>query len=262
MDKNKIIELLGKSDAVIKFADYCFKLCTEKDKNGNIKNFWATKLSDEVFAKYYKQVALDGLCIDGTHITIQSTGISYDYVAYKNKMLLVYPESRIDVQLVYSGDDFSVSKDSGKVEYQHKISNPFSQKDENIIGGYCVIKNRRGEFFTSLSKEEIDKHRKVAKTDYIWKEWLKEMSLKTIIKKACKTHFSDIFNNIEEIDNQNYDLDNSLDITIQQKQEIEDIKTIEALKIYYDDNKDSLTNREAFHKAITKRKEEIKAGVV
>jgi hypothetical protein len=33
------------------------------------------------------------------------------------------------------------------------------------------------------------------------------MCLKTIVKKACKMHFGDIFTGIEEMDNEQYDLD-------------------------------------------------------
>lgn len=32
------------------------------------------------------------------------------------------------------------------------------------------------------------------------------MCLKTIVKKACKLHFGDIFTGVEEMDNENYDL--------------------------------------------------------
>jgi hypothetical protein len=29
--------------------------------------------------------------------------------------------------------------------------------------------------------------------------------MKTVVKKACKIHFGDIYTNIEEMDNENYD---------------------------------------------------------
>ena len=120
-------------------------------------------------------------------------------------MYNVYPESVIDCQLVREGDEFDFSKESGKVIYTHKISNPFEKKE--IIGAYCIIKNKRGEFITILTKDDIDKHRKVAKTDYIWRQWFDEMALKTVVKKACKLHFADVYQNIEEVDNENYDLE-------------------------------------------------------
>ena len=148
-------------------------------------------------------------------------------------MLLVYPESIIDIQLVYDGDDIRFSKKSGSVDYSHTFSNPFDQNENKIIGGYCVIKNKRGEFLTLISKAEIDKHRKKAKTDFIWKEWFKEMALKTIMRKAVKMHFDDVFAKMDEQDNENYDLEKPINIELEWKQEVETIETMGELKEYY-----------------------------
>lgn len=191
-------------DMYIKYID---NIKVEKAKDGTLKNWWASKKDDDFYVDCFKKIEAAGLHFDGKHISIQNNGVSYDYVAYKNKMLLAYPESLLDVALVYKGDEFQVDKKSGKVEYTHKIANPFGHKDADIIGGYMVVKNKRGEFFTSLSLEEIDKCRKVAKTDTIWKQWFSDMCLKTIIKKAVKLHFDDVFKEMEEEDNKNYDLE-------------------------------------------------------
>ena len=188
------------------YIKYVTNLKTEKAKDGTFKNYWATKKDDEFYVDCFKKIEATGLHFDGKHISIQSNGVSYDYVAYKNKMLLAYPESLLDVALVYNGDEFAVDKKSGKVEYLHKIANPFGHKDDDIIGGYMVVKNKRGEFFTSLSLDEIQKCRAVAKTDTIWKQWFSDMCLKTVIKKAVKLHFDDVFKEMEEEDNKNYDL--------------------------------------------------------
>lgn len=194
-------------NAVELYCNYIETLKTEKGKDGKFKNWWATQKPDEWFVDCFKKVESVGLPFDGKHICLQNTGVSYDYVAYKNKMLLAYPESLLDVGLVYNGDEFSVDKKSGKVEYMHKIANPFGHKDDDIVGGYMVVKNKRGEFFTSLSLDEIQKCRAVAKTDTIWKQWFSDMCLKTVIKKAVKLHFDDVFKEMEEEDNKNYDLE-------------------------------------------------------
>lgn len=235
MNKKNIINLLDNVDGAEKFAAYVVRLYLEQ-KNGKPKNYWIQNKKEEEMAELFKRVAKDGLVFDGVHITLQSTGISYDYVAYKNKMLLAYPDSKVDVQLVYEGDDFSVAKETGSVIYSHKIQNPLSQKSDHIIGGYCVIQNKRGDFITLLSKEDIDQHRKVAKTDYIWKMWPKEMALKTVIKKACKQHFDDLYEGINEKDNENYDLDLPLDVDLKHKQAIEEINTIPDLTDYWREN--------------------------
>ena len=258
MNPNNIRELLidYNNDDVDIYINYLNHLVNEKKGNTH-KNPWMSHRPDSWLADAYKLVSKDNLAFDGKHITIQSTGISYDYVAYKNKMMNIYPESLIDVQLVKAGDKFKFSKESGHVTYQHEIVNPFG--DSDIIGAYCVIKNKRGEFLTTLSREEIDKHRKVAKTDFIWKNWFNEMVMKTIIKKACKTHFSDAYHNIETLDNEQYDLEQPLGISIDTKTAIEAIETLEALREYYFSNKEANNGvLEDFNKACADKKQSIK----
>lgn len=263
MNAEKLKQLL--SDREPKKVDIYIKYCLflesevhlKGDKKGQKKNKWMYHKSEEDLANYYNIVRNDGLEFDGKHITIQSTGISYDFIAYKNKMMLVYPETIFDVQLVREGDSYQFQKNSGKVAYKHEILNPFENKP--VIGGYAVIKNSRGEFATFLSEKDFQKHRKVAKTDYIWNQWPDEMRMKTIVKKACKIHFEDMFRVIEEQDNKQNDLENSLDIPIEVKQAIEKIDNKEDLSKYYKENCDKNPGiKPAFHVAITKRLEEIK----
>lgn len=248
MKKEEIIALLSdhNQEQVETFAAYCVRLSLD------VKNQWMKSKTAESMATLFKRVAKDGLVFDGVHITLQSTGISYDYIAYKNKMLLAYPESMVDVNLVREGDTFNVARESGAVVYSHNIADPFGNKE--IIGGYCVIKNKRGEFLTILSKEDFDKHRKVARTDFIWKQWFAEMCLKTLIKKAVKQHFADVYENIETIDNENYDLEQPLGLDLKLKQEIEKINTLPELAKYYAKNKGKGKD---FDKAISLKKEEL-----
>lgn len=215
------------------FGAYCQKLLVEKNKDGTRKNGWFEHKTPSELADVFKRVANDGLVFDGKHVTFQSTGVSYDYVAYKNKMLKAYPESKIDIGTVAKEDEVSFEKVDGTVIYRQIIKNPFqSPTEETIIGAFCVIKNSRGDFLTTLSKEEIEKHRKVARTDYIWKAWFKEMVLKTVIKKACKQHFDDVTEKMDEDDNKNNDITNPLDLELQYKQEIDQLDTLEELDAY------------------------------
>lgn len=261
MDHNKIKTLLSDFDQgeVEIFTNYCNKLLNEKKKDGGQwvdKNPWMKQRSDAQLVEFFKMVAKDKLEFDGKHITLQKTGVSYDYVAYKNKMFLAYSETLIDVQLVHESDKFSFSKDSGKVNYKHEIINPFG--DEKLVGCYCVIKNKRGEFLTMLSMAEIDKHRKVAKTDFIWKAWFDEMVLKTVIKKACKNHFADIFQNMETLDNEQNDVEQPLGISIETKQDIENIHTVPELYEYSKKNKSAnMGVLKDFTKALGARKAQI-----
>jgi len=242
------------------YINYLVELSIAKDRNKKLKNPWFKYRTDQELINNFKKVATDGLSIDGEHITLQSTGISYDYIAFKNKMMITYPESVIDVGLVYKDDTFKFEKQSGKVVYTHQINNPFNQDENNIIGGYCVIKNKRGEFITILSKDNIEKHRKVARTDSIWKAWYHEKCLVVIIKKACKQHFQDIYQNIETIDNENYDLSKSLEVDIDDKSSIESITTIEELRQYWKDHKGINAGvLKEFNELLAKRKDEIES---
>ena len=262
MEKAKIIDLLKKKGHeetnAEKFAAYIIKLTLEKDRQtGKLKNEWIQSYKEEKVIELYERVAEDGLIFDGTNITLQKTGISYNYIAYKNKMLLAYPESKVDVQLVYKDDMFQVGKESGSVVYSHTITKPFENKKEDIIGGYCVIKNKRGETLTLLSKEDIEKHRKVSKMDNVWQEWYVEMCLKTLIKKGCRNHAADIFEAIERKDNENYDLENPLELDLALKQKIDACKDMVELTAVYNAHKGKVTNAAPFNLAISIKKQEL-----
>lgn len=223
------------------FASYCLRQLLEKDKKtGKDKNPFMKTKTAIALSNLFRRVGAEGLVFDGKHISLQNIGISYDYVAYKNKMLTAYPESKIDMSVVNEGDETKFSKDNGKIVYTHNVGDPFDDK-KDIIGAYCIIKNSRGEFLTTLNKEDIAKHRKVAKTDYIWSAWFKEMVLKTVLKKACKYHFDDIFEGMNEIDNETIDLSKVETVRepVDAKEveavikKIESIKVLATLKDYY-----------------------------
>lgn len=257
MEQETIVNLLkGQNpEHVEKFAAYCMSLLKAVDRvTKEPKNPWMKFNTEQRLADLFRRVAKEGLVFDGKHVTLQSTGVSYDYVAYKNKMLLAYPESLIDLALVYEGDDFMFQKDSGKVKYEHVIKDPFNQSETNIVGGYCVIKNKRGEFLTLMGKADIQKHRIVAKTDSFWKKWFKEMVLKTVIKKACKFHFDDIYKDMEEADEANFDMEIPVDLELQWKTEIDALKTMQALKTYYVKNKGK---GKAFDQYVSLRKQQL-----
>ena len=219
------------------YVRYCQELKLEKNKGGYPKNAFMHKITVPTLVSLFTRVAQTGFFIDGKNITLQSPGrVALSYVAYKNMMLRAYPETKIDVGIVYDKDDFTCSKEDGNVTYIHKVHDPFGN-DKEIVGGYCVIKNNRGEFLTTLNKQDIEKHRKVAKTDYIWSAWYEEMVRKTLIKKGCKFHYEDIYQDFEEIDNENYQLENPLDIDIEIKKEIDQAVTNEDLQNIYMKNK-------------------------
>ncbi len=244
MNSHTLLNLLSdyKKELVEQFIKYIEKWITDPKSK-----FTFDKYSEWDYAEMFRKIANEWLVFDWIHVTLQSTGISYDYVAYKNKMLIAYPDTKMDVNLVYEWDEFSFEKNSGVITYTHKFANPFSKKEADIIGAYAIVKNKRGEFITLLSREDLEKHKRSAKTDFIWKAWFSEMCMKTVMKKACKTHFWDIYTSIEEMDNQNYDPTRVNDW----QDDLDEIETIEALSIYYMKNK---WQGKDFDKAVSEKK--------
>lgn len=195
------------------FKDYVNTLRTQKVKDKNtgqwvLKSPWANSKDDNWFNTLYEKNKLTGLLFDGVHITINQHGLSYDYIAYKNRLLIAYPETQISFSEVYADDNFSFGQSENGVTYNHTFSNPFNRDTRNIIGAYCVIKNKRGHFLTLLDKAEIDKHKSIAKTQQIWNKWELEMIYKTIIKKGTRIHYEDIYQVLNDEDNKNIDLSN------------------------------------------------------
>ena len=263
--QEQIVELLADENKVDaeRFAAYCQRIKMEKDKRGAPKYPFMQAKSAKELAQLFRRVKQDGLVFDGKHVTLQSTGITYDYVAYKNKMLGVYPETKFDLAVVVKGDTFTSSNEDGKLTYKHVVADPFAEKQE-IIGAFCVIRNQRGDFLTTLNAADIKKHRAVAKTDSIWSAWFKEMVLKTVIKKATKYHFDDIFANLNETDNESIDLETvilpeedraKIDETVKA---IEACKTMDALQDYFKRLPPQLVKNDEVFEAYTGMKEELK----
>ena len=216
MDYKKIKSDLTEYDSVRVgiFLNYLKDLANDVDKNGQLKNWWIKDLTETHAVNLFKMVAIDNIYIDGIDVTFAFKGrimVQYNYQAYKNRLLNVYPETKFDVQLVHRGDEFMFEKKSGNVFYTHKFGNLF-ERDREIIGVYCIIKNSRGEFIETLNMDEIEKMRRVAKTDNIWKNWFGEMAIKSVLKRACKRHFKDVTQNMDQIDNEINDL-SKLDVS-------------------------------------------------
>lgn len=249
----------------IKVNDLCnYIKSLKEDKNSKDNSFkckWFSFLDSEKVANLFKKAVDDGLWIDGKHVVIENRGgkigLSYDYIAYKNKLLNIYPEAKIDFDVVYKDDDFSFQKKDGKVFYSHKLNNPFSNPDNDIVGSYCVIKIATGDFLVTLDRTEINKIRKKAKTDTVWNEWFKDMCIKSAIKKLVSKHFNDVYSGIIEEDNKDSNVDNPIDIEDEIKGEIGKIETLDGLKKYYEDNKSKVTNSKSFIQMLSMRKEEL-----
>jgi hypothetical protein len=144
----------------------------------------------------------NGFALDGVNYVISGNRMYMPtYKAFKNKIYMVYPESEVDVQVVRKGDTYHFAKESGSAIYSHDLADPFEHDDLPVIGAYCVIKNKRGEFLETLNKRDYEAMRNASKSPKTWDSWPSEFWRKSVIKRACKTHFNDITSAIEEQDN-------------------------------------------------------------
>lgn len=145
----------------------------------------------------------NGFALDGVNYVLTGNRMYMPtYKAYKNKLYMVYPDTIIDLQLIREGDKYSFAKESGSVVYSHQIGDPFAIAEPKIIGAYCIIRNKRGEFLETLNASDYKAMRDSSKTPSTWDKWASEFWLKSVIKRACKRHFNDITSVIDEKDNE------------------------------------------------------------
>jgi hypothetical protein len=243
------------------YVAYIGTLKNDKDKDGKLIAWWSVKITDEQFADIFKKVAVTGLYIDGDSITLtfrKKLIPTFDYHAYMNKVILSYPKTIFDFQIVYEGDKFSFKKQSGKVIYTHEIVDPFNTQ-KKIKGGYGVIKNKKGEFIEFLTMDDITKMKNTSTMKTIWDTWFDRMVLKSIIKRICNIHFKDIVKEIEIIDNETNDLDRT-NIPEDIQKQIDNAKVETDLTDIYNANVGDIEDVEAFVNLLAKRKKEILNG--
>lgn len=128
------------------------------------------------------------------------------YQGYIYTLKKHFPNLDIKVGIVKKGDLFEVKKFNNNDEFKHEIKNPFGKK-EDIEGIYCYISNGNLSNITLMSLDEINKIKSKAKTQTIWAEWYEQMAIKAIIKRACKINFAGIVDNLNEVDNEDFDLE-------------------------------------------------------
>lgn len=182
---------------------YVQKKIGEKAKNNSGQ--WVAKynFAPDFLLQSIAECVDNGFGLDGVNYVLTGNRMYMPtYKAYKNKIYMVYPDTVIDLQLIREGDEYKFAKESGAVLYTHNIADPFTETEPEIKGAYCVIKNSRGEFLETLNHRDYKEMRDSSLTPKTWDKWPSEFWLKSVIKRACKRHFNDITNAIDEKDNE------------------------------------------------------------
>lgn len=135
------------------------------------------------------------------------------YKGYIHRVCEHNPSTEFQTGLVFERDELEVFKQDGVAHYKHKCETPFpSKKDmaENLSGAYCYISYQINGYNYShielIGKDDISIIRSKAKSDNVWDEFFSEQIKKAIIRRACKVPFAKVVNDLDELDNQNFDL--------------------------------------------------------
>ncbi len=229
-----------------------------KSLKSDPKTNWSLNVQETEFEQVFRKVADIGMYIDGDSITLaflKKVVVNYDYHAYKNKVLINYPETIFDFGIVYEDDVYSFSKESGKVIYKHEIKNPFSTT-KKIVGAYGIVKNSKGEFIELLDMATIDKMKKTSKMTFIWDAWFDRMVLKSVIKRICSVHFKDLVKDIEDEDNE-YNDPNRVSLPQEILDEIDNAKIKDDLDLIYKKYIESVEHKNVFISMLTSKKQQL-----
>lgn len=88
--------------------------------------------------------------------------------------------------VIYKDDTFDIEIVNGRETLKgHKTA--FENRDNEIIGAYCIIEKTDGErVLTTMTKKEIDKSWSKAKTKNVQNDFPQEMAKRTVINRAAK----------------------------------------------------------------------------
>lgn len=91
-------------------------------------------------------------------------------------------------EVVYEGEDFRIDTSEGDRRPVHEIANYFVRGDDSkIIGAYSVAKLKNGTIDCEpMPRSEIEKVRKVAKTDKVWSGWFSEKAKVAVMRRHSK----------------------------------------------------------------------------
>jgi recombinational DNA repair protein RecT len=132
---------------------------------------------------------------------------------YIAKIAEKYQDADFTAEAIFEGDTLAMSDDGGFQSYKLTRKDVFASGWDKLQGVLVRISySKGGERFqkiTAVSKSDLDKIRKVAKTDYIWAQWPIEKAKAAAIKRASKIQFADVMGlqELARYDNElNYDL--------------------------------------------------------
>lgn len=151
-----------------------------------------------------RQCANHGLVPDGNEATLQvyNTKVKIDgryqwikKVQYQpmirgivNRVLKSGKVKAFWAEVVYNGEDFKIDASDGERRPIHNKASEFQRgTDKDVVGAYSVAKFKDGTVDCEpMSLEEINKVRKVAKTQKVWDGWFSEKAKVAVMRRHSK----------------------------------------------------------------------------
>lgn len=190
LDKGKNTQKVEKSIAYLSSTD-------QTDKHTDMELY-------SLITKYINA----GVNLDGTNVVLTGKNMGLiTFHGYMNKVKQLHPNVFFDVQLVKDGDAFEFKKVDGRVKYTHEFKDPFGAN--KIVGAYCVVKLNNesdDESLELLTSEDFQKMKSSSRNSSTWNKWESEFWRKSVIKRACKVYFAEEIRELENIDNEDYGL--------------------------------------------------------
>lgn len=88
--------------------------------------------------------------------------------------------------IIYEGDEFDIEIEGGR-ERIAKHTTSFLNRDNDIIGAYCIIKKSDGEeVLTVMTRKEIEASWSQSKNKSVQNKFPQEMAKRTVINRAAK----------------------------------------------------------------------------
>ena len=88
--------------------------------------------------------------------------------------------------IIYEGDEFEIEIEGGR-ERIAKHTTSFLNRDNDIIGAYCIIKKSDGEeVITVMTRKEIEASWSQSKNKSVQNKFPQEMAKRTVINRAAK----------------------------------------------------------------------------
>lgn len=209
-----MIRVLSGDDTFAEQFITCVKIAIRKnwrkDENGRLYNLFDKVPLDSVLEKLYycakRKILPDGY---NAHLVVYlgkdpKCELVIDFKGFIDTAEKEGLVIDVDAEVVKENDEIEIN--FGEVT---KFSiNPKIDRGK-VIGAvaYAILPNgRRKTKFVDL--EDLEKIRKCAKTDMIWKAWTDEMYKKTAIRRLFKTmRTTPRLRELMEIDNESYDLE-------------------------------------------------------